>query len=79
MTCIYFIVVCWSLHIPNGRVRHQNGDAVGSRYPVGTVAQFSCYRAYTRDGPFQATCQASGEWDQQKPRCNYGSSVVTKF
>ena len=35
------------------------------RYPVNTIASFTCNDEYYLDGDLTATCESSGNWNQQ--------------
>ena len=45
-----------------------NGDvvystsAVDGRYPIGTIASFTCITGYRRYGLDSSSCQNTGEW-----------------
>ena len=63
------VVKCGALSISNGAVAYSR-DPVNGQYTVGTIASFSCYSGYRRDGPSSRTCQISGKWNQRTPNCN---------
>ena len=39
------------------------------RYPVNTVVSFTCNYGYSLEGFRSRTCQNSGHWNKQYPRC----------
>ena len=43
---------------------------MGGRYPVDTVASFSCNHEYKISGSVKTTCQPSGSWNLNPPSCN---------
>ena len=70
---INFVGTCSVLQSPsNGRVSY-NKNIVGGRYPVNTVASFTCNRGYNRNGHNSRTCESSGNWNRQTPTCNRGN------
>ena len=72
-TVKYVIVVtCPALSLEHGQVTYSK-DKVGDRYPLDTVASFSCNSGYHRDGCEATTCPASGEWNLHPPTCNKGN------
>ena len=72
---LYFSpVTCGSLGLIGGRVTY-NRDSVNGRYPVDTRASFSCNPGYSRSGSSSRTCQTSGNWNQQMPRCNQSKVI----
>ena len=68
---VYIVVTCQALSLDNGAVSY-NKNLVGNRYPVDTVASFSCNSGYDRDGCASTACLMSGQWAHQKPTCNKG-------
>merc|ERR1712218_360262 len=36
---------------------------------LGSVVEYLCVPGYTREGPFQRTCEISGYWSGQDPKC----------
>ena len=75
------LVACPVLTLQKGRIHYSNGNEVGStgRYTVGTRAQFSCYQGYNQIGVSEATCQDSGRWDQQTPRCTTYGNIISCY
>ena len=65
---------CAALNIlENGRVTYTESPMPDGRYPVATMATFTCNHGYILDGSHSRTCQPSLEWSQQTPICNQGS------
>ena len=61
----------------NGEVDYdQDPDSMISQYPIGTNASFRCLSGYILEGPSSRTCQTSGNWNQQQPRCNRGKYSI---
>ena len=71
---ITFVVTCTSLTLSNGAVSYSNHSVGGGRYPVDTVATFSCNRGYSQSESSSRTCQTSGNWNQATPTCNQSKS-----
>ena len=67
---ITFVVTCTSLTLTNGAVSYNSHPASVARYPVDTVATFSCNHGYSLSGSTSGTCQTSGNWNQATPTCN---------
>ena len=70
-------VTCSALRLSNGRVSY-NKSPVGGSYPLDTMASFSCNGGYSRSGSSSRTCQTSGSWSSQTPRCNK-SNAMNRF
>ena len=56
------------MSLVNGLVKYSKSAEIG-RYLVNTVAAFSCNSGYQLNGTNSATCQASGNWNEQTPTC----------
>ena len=54
---------------PNGRITF-NASLVGGRYPVYTVATYTCNSGYSRVGGRTSTCGLNGYWQGNPPVCN---------
>ena len=65
---LYFTVTCVPLSLANGDVTYTK-SAQNGKYVVNTVASFSCDSDYYLNGPNSITCQKSGNWNEQTPRC----------
>ena len=76
----FFVVTCTSLDLENGKTSYSPSTKVSGRFPLNTVASFSCNGGYHREGCESTTCRisgTSGEWDQIKhlPTCKKGNKV----
>ena len=49
---------------------------MGGKYPVGTVASFSCNDGFRRVGSSLRKCQTSGNWNQQTPTCSQSKKYI---
>ena len=68
---LFYTVTCGGLHRPlHGKKIEFDMMALNGRYPVYTVAHFSCKDKYDRNGPKSRTCQHSGNWNMNSPTCN---------
>ncbi|XP_061609044.1 sushi domain-containing protein 6 [Phyllopteryx taeniolatus] len=53
----------------------QHGDLLNQTeanrdsFPMGAVLTYGCEPGYTADGPISITCDISGSWSNQPPRC----------
>ena len=63
-----FIVTCSALTLSNGAINYDEDPADDGRYPMNTIATFTCNDEYYIDGNPTATCESSGNWNQQ-PIC----------
>ena len=70
-----FAVTCSSLNLENGGISY-NQSPVNGRYPVDTMASFSCHHGYSLTGSSSTTCLISGNWNQQPPICNHGNRNI---
>ena len=72
----FFVVTCAKLRLPsNGGIISYNGAMqMDGRYPVGTVASFSCPRGTNRVGSSARKCDSSGTWTQTTPSCNLSNN-----
>ena len=50
-------------------------SAVDGRYPLETLASFSCNEGYYLSGTEETTCQTSGKWNMDRPECNLGKEM----
>ena len=73
MYSLIIAVTCVGVSLSNGAVNYNSSHVSVARYPVNTVATFSCNRGYSRSGAGSRTCQTSGEWNQHTPTCNQGN------
>ena len=46
-----------------------NKPAENGQYLIDTVASTSCNSGYDQIGPNSTTCETSGNWNEQTPRC----------
>ena len=67
---ITIAVTCTILTLSNGRITYSIHSVSTTRYPVDTVATFSCNSGYSLSGSSTRTCQTSGNWNQATPTCN---------
>ena len=63
-----FVVTCLALTLSNGAINYDEDPADDGRYLVTTIATFTCNDDYYLDGDLTATCESSGNWNQQ-PMC----------
>ena len=69
LTLLYIYPVrCAPLSLVSGEVSNTE-SAENGQYPVDTVASFSCDSGYYQHGPNSVTCQTSGNWNEEAPRC----------
>ena len=64
-------VTCRSLSLVNGGISYSELP-VNGRYPVDTVASYTCDHGHSLIGSSSRTCQTSGNWNNQNPTCNQG-------
>ena len=50
-------------------------DFPDDRRPVDTQVTFTCNPGYWRDGCEKTTCEMSGNWAHDKPKCNVGEAI----
>ena len=74
---IFVSETCESLGLLWGSVSYSKTHLYGYQYPVGTMATFRCYQNLVLSGPRTRTCQASGYWSSQLPKC-IGNIYKTK-
>ena len=67
--CIVTIETCGSLSLTNGQVNYNELPLTSGGYPVGTVASFSCDHGFYLSSIISTTCDVSGTWSQNHPRC----------
>ena len=72
---IFFLGKCTSLNLSNGVVSYTT-SAENGRYLANTVASFSCDSGYYHNGAISATCEASGNWNEQIPTCEGFLSLI---
>ena len=48
---------------------------VNGRYPVDTLASFTCNDGYSKGGSDNRRCLASGNWDGDDQTCNKGNNI----
>ena len=60
---------CPILHLPNSEIQYSQ-PKLNQKYPVGTVATFSCYQ-----GMGSRTCKSDGNWNSQGETCNIGNEM----
>ena len=48
--------------LTNGQVQYSR-DAVGGRYPWGTLSTFSCNSGYALSGSSKGSCTSNGRWN----------------
>ena len=65
---LFCLATCAPLSLENGTVNYTTSAEKG-RYLVNTVASFSCDPGYYQNGSNSATCEASGNWNEQTPTC----------
>ena len=73
-----FAVTCESLNLANGGISYSELP-VNGRYPVDTVASYSCHHGYSLTGLSSRICQTSGNWNNQNPSCNQGNHSKMYF
>ena len=56
-------------HLQNGRISYSK-SAVFGKYPVQTIATFTCNNLYRREGHSFTVCHASGNWISGTTSCN---------
>lgn len=74
---VYYITIPNCIFLPPGCIRPsavQHGssnltDTNGSRFPIGTVLQYSCDPGYVPVGRSILTCTTLGFWSSQPPHC----------
>ena len=72
-------VSCEVLSKPtNGKDIWYDMTALNGRYPVYTVAHFSCNDRYDRNGPRSRTCVNSGDWNMNSPTCDISNQHFPK-
>ena len=80
-------VPCRALSLPNGTVRYSRPGVVyrraelsnrlSRRYPIDTVASFSCNSWYSRFGPSSSTCQSIHRgWSTERTTCNKSNENI---
>ena len=63
------MTACPDLHLPNGEIQYSEAQ-VNQKYPIGTVAMFSC-----NHGSGSRTCESDGNWNSQGATCNIGNKM----
>ena len=68
--CLPFLlaVLCGFLTLNNGQVSY-NSQEVNGKYPVGTVATYTCNYGYRLAGSRSRICQKSGLWNKNHSTC----------
>ena len=74
-TLMCFVAVpCRAFSLPNRTVHYSRpelSNSLSRRYPIDTVASFSCNSGYSRSGPSSSTCQSiHGGWSRGRATCN---------
>ena len=65
----YSAASCSALIVSNGSVSYARVSVEDGRFPVDTIATFTCNSGYYVYGDLSATCTALGIWSQQTPTC----------
>ena len=63
--CTYFVVTCSALALSNGMISSDEDPRDDGRYPVNTIATFTCNDEFYLDGDVSATCESSGSWSHE--------------
>ena len=71
----FLAVTCASLSLENGEIEY-NASLLNGRYPVYTMASFSCNQFYNRTGSSSTICQIYGNWSQQTPTCSASNEQI---
>ena len=69
LLCLWICIAvptCPALSISNGDITY-NKNAINGKYPVRTIASFSCDYGYLLQGQHGAYCLHSGNWDLLTP------------
>lgn len=74
---MYYATICNCIFVPPGCIRPsavQHGssnltDTNVSRFPIGTILQYSCDLGYVPVGRSILTCTTLGFWSSQPPHC----------
>ena len=59
--------------LENGEVDYDKQRVNDERYPIDTVATYTCNTGYSQSGSSSRTCQNSGNWEPALPTCNEGN------
>ena len=67
-----FLDTCAMQSLENGEVTYNREQVLNlnGRYPIGTVAMYTCKSGYSLSGLDSNTCQNSGNWQKAPPTCN---------
>ena len=62
----------------NGEVTYDKKQVFNSkgRYPIGTVATYTCADGYSLSGSDSNTCEDSGNWETTLPTCNQPGNKI---
>ena len=74
----YLLVTCSAIMLENVEITYTVSEENG-RYPLNTVANFSCSSQSIISGSMSTTCQAfrnSGNWNPQIPTCNLSNKTL---
>ena len=74
--CISYYVeaTCPELSLENGQITYDPLRS-SSQSPVDSVASFECDYGYKLHGSSSTTCQTSGTWSEQTPKCIQGTKL----
>ena len=72
---VFIVVTCAALlnKLQNKlQINYNQQKRPDGKYPVYTVATYTCNDGYVLSGSDSNTCQTSGDWQQGNPNCNRG-------
>ena len=62
--------------LANGDISYNESNVESVRYPVSTMATFTCDYGYILNGSDSSICQDSLNWDQQTPTCDQSMVLI---
>ena len=68
-----------ALSFPNGHISYSESALLSGRYPLDTVASFTCNYGYSISGLQLQTCQPNEAWDNQPPTCTQSKKFNISF
>ena len=73
---ILTVDTCAEHSFENGEVNYDKQPVNDGRYPIDTVATYTCNIELVRSGSSSRTCQNSGNWEPALPICYQGNKKI---
>ena len=68
-----------ALSLANGQICYTESALLSGRYPLDTVASFTCNYGYSKSEVQLQTCQANETLDKQTPTCTQSKEFNSYF